>query len=69
MQPVTIVLVEDDPGHALLIEKNIRHSLAPSIRAASMCSAGTFLRAADRIKDATPRLTHMATPIRQIVLR
>jgi CheY-like chemotaxis protein len=25
-QPVTIVLVEDDPGHARLIEKNIRRS-------------------------------------------
>ncbi len=26
MQPVTIVLVEDDPGHARLIEKNIRRA-------------------------------------------
>ncbi len=26
MQPVTIVLVEDDPGHALLIEKNLRRA-------------------------------------------
>jgi CheY-like chemotaxis protein len=25
-QPVTILLVEDDPGHALLIEKNLRRS-------------------------------------------
>ncbi len=25
-QPVTIVIVEDDPGHARLIEKNIRRS-------------------------------------------
>ena len=26
MLPVTIVLVEDDPGHARLIEKNIRRA-------------------------------------------
>jgi CheY-like chemotaxis protein len=26
MQPVTIILVEDDPGHARLIEKNIRRA-------------------------------------------
>jgi CheY-like chemotaxis protein len=26
MEPVTIVLVEDDPGHARLIEKNIRRA-------------------------------------------
>jgi CheY-like chemotaxis protein len=26
MQPVTIVLIEDDPGHARLIEKNIRRA-------------------------------------------
>ena len=25
-QPVTILLVEDDPGHAVLIEKNLRRS-------------------------------------------
>ncbi len=25
-QPVTILLVEDDPGHALLIEKNLRRA-------------------------------------------
>jgi CheY-like chemotaxis protein len=26
MQPVTIIMVEDDPGHARLIEKNIRRA-------------------------------------------
>jgi len=26
LQPVTILLVEDDPGHALLIEKNLRRA-------------------------------------------
>ena len=26
MQPIRILLVEDDPGHALLIEKNLRRS-------------------------------------------
>lgn len=26
MQPIKILLVEDDPGHALLIEKNLRRS-------------------------------------------
>ena len=26
-QPVTVVLVEDDPGHARLIERNLRRSL------------------------------------------
>lgn len=54
-QPITILLVEDDPGHAVLIEKNLRRAGITNeiITAKDGQSAVDFLLKRDSVQDST----------------
>ena len=62
----TTMSEERIPGTVTL--RNLSHAFAPSSDAASICSVGTALIAAERITIANPVCVQMKTMSRQIVL-
>ena len=68
--PVTIVMIEDDEGHARLIEKNIRRA-GVNNEILTFVGRGTSARDYNRLKASFDRLqsTTVLTSIRQLAER